>query len=364
VAVAAEADARRPVAPHLLEWARVHGRHNLPWQQPATPYRVWISEIMLQQTQVNTVIPYFERFIGRFPDLATLASAPLEDVLALWSGLGYYARARNLHRAALMCCEQHAGHLPESLDALTALPGIGRSTAGAIMALGFGERAPILDGNVKRVLARYHAIEGWPGKTAVMRTLWDWAERETPDDDVAAYTQAIMDLGATLCTRRRPACDLCPIAAWCTARLQGNQAAYPGPKPKRTRPQREAIFAWVEADGLVLFEQRPPSGIWGGLLCLPEMPASLNVETWCCERLGLTPNTVAKQPGFEHEFTHFRLAAGVLKIEPEDSKQIRDDSMLRWLRPEAALSTGLPAPIRRYIETRLSEIRFESEVET
>ena len=355
---------KQRIAKPLLEWARVHGRHNLPWQQPATPYRVWISEIMLQQTQVNTVVPYFERFMERFPDLAALANATLEDVLALWSGLGYYARARNLHRAALMCCEQHDGHLPGSLDALTTLPGIGRSTAGAIMALGFGERAPILDGNVKRVLARYHAIEGWPGKTAVLRTLWDRAERETPDEEVAAYTQAIMDLGATLCTRTRPACDLCPLAAQCAARLQGNQTGYPAPKPRRARPRREATFAWVEADGLVLFEQRPPSGIWGGLLCLPEIPASQNVETWCRERLSAIPNVMAKQPGFEHEFTHFRLAASVLRIEPDDSKQIHDDSMLRWIRPEAALSKGLPAPIRRYIEAFLSEIRFESEVET
>ena len=364
MAVAADSEDKQRIARPLLEWACVHGRHNLPWQKPATPYRVWISEIMLQQTQVSTVIPYFERFMERFPDLAALAKAPLEDVLALWSGLGYYARARNLHHAALLCREQHDGHLPESLDALTALPGIGRSTAGAIMALGFGERAPILDGNVKRVLARYHAIEGWPGKTAVLRRLWALSEYETPYKDVPAYTQAIMDLGATVCTRRQPACGQCPLAAGCTARLEGNQVAYPAPKPRRARPRRETNFAWIEADGLVLFEVRPPSGIWGGLLCLPEIPASQDAESWCRNMLGTRPDNIAEQPGFEHEFTHFRLAASVLRLEPDDIRQIRDDSMLRWIQPEAALSKGLPAPIRRYIETRLPEIQIESEVKT
>ncbi len=362
--MAADTEHNHRIAPPLLEWAHTHGRHDLPWQQPATPYRVWISEIMLQQTQVGTVIPYFERFMGRFPELAALADASLEEVLALWSGLGYYARARNLHRTAVTCCENHGGHLPDSLDALTALPGIGRSTAGAIMALGFGRRAAILDGNVKRVLARYHAVEGWPGKTAVLRRLWVLSETETPDDDVAAYTQAIMDLGATLCTRSRPACGRCPLAAGCSARLEGLQTAYPAPRPRRARPRRQTTFAWVEAGGFVLFELRPPSGIWGGLLCLPEIPASQDVESWCHDKLGSPPADIAEQPGFVHEFTHFRLAASVVRLESGDALQIRDDSMLRWLPPEAALAEGLPAPIRRYIESRLPETQTESEVET
>ena len=364
MAVAADTEHNHRIAPPLLQWARVHGRHNLPWQRPATPYRVWISEIMLQQTQVSTVIPYFERFVEQFPDIASLANASLDDVLALWSGLGYYARARNLHRTAITCRDRHDGHLPDTLDALAALPGIGRSTAGAIMALGFGRRAPILDGNVKRVLARYHAVEGWPGKTAVQRALWGIAESETPPENIAAYTQAIMDLGATVCTRNRPACGVCPLAARCAARLQGDQTAYPAPKPRRARPRRESTFIWAEAGGLVLFEQRPPSGIWGGLLCLPEIPGSEDIESWCRDTLAAQPDTVEEQPGFEHEFTHFRLAASVLRLEPGDARQIRDNSMLRWIRPEAALSAGLPAPIRRYIETRLSEIPIQSEVET
>ena len=292
--MAADTEHSHRIAAPLLQWARAHGRHNLPWQQPATPYRVWISEIMLQQTQVNTVIPYYERFLERFQDLVSLANAPLDDVLALWSGLGYYARARNLHRTAIMCRDRYGGHLPDSLDALTALPGIGRSTAGAIMALGFGQRAPILDGNVKRVLARYHAVEGWPGKTAVLRTLWDIAERETPQENIAAYTQAIMDLGATVCTRSQPSCGLCPLAARCTARLQGNQAAYPAPKPRRTRPRRDTTFVWAEAGGLVLFEQRPPNGIWGGLLCLPEIPGSQDIESWCRDTLAVKPDAMER----------------------------------------------------------------------
>ncbi len=312
---------------------------------------------MLQQTQVSTVIPYFIRFVEHFPDLDALADAPIDDVLALWSGLGYYARARNLHRAAIVCRERHDGQLPGTLDGLTALPGIGRSTAGAIIALGFGQRAPILDGNVKRVLARYHAVEGWPGKTAVLRTLWDLAERETPEKNVAAYTQAIMDLGATLCTRNRPACGSCPLAARCAARLQGEQARYPAPRPKRVRPRRETAFAWIEDDGCVLLEQRPPSGIWGGLLCLPEITAPHDARTWCREVLGTEARAIAEQPGFEHEFTHFRLAASVFRLKPAGPRRLSDDSMLRWLRPEAALAAGLPAPIRRYIEARLSGIR-------
>ena len=355
MAVAADTEDRPRIAPPLLDWASKHGRHDLPWQRPATPYRVWVSEIMLQQTQVSTVIPYFERFVERFPHLDSLADAPLDDVLALWSGLGYYARARNLHRTALVCRERHDGQLPDTPDALTALPGIGRSTAGAILALGFGRRAPILDGNVKRVLARYHAVAGWPGKTAVLRTLWELAEQETPKKSVAAYTQAIMDLGATLCTRGRPACELCPLAAPCAARRESAQALYPAPRPRRARPRRETVFAWVEAEGHVLFEQRPPSGIWGGLLCLPEIPAPHDAPGWCRDVLDAGPDTVAEQDGFEHEFTHFRLAASVYRLEPDAVRRISDDSMLRWLRPEAALSAGLPAPIRRYIEARLGD---------
>jgi len=350
---AAEAEPRAPIAPALLAWARRHGRHDLPWQHPVTPYRVWVSEIMLQQTQAATVVPYFERFMQRLPDLRALADALLDDVLALWSGLGYYARARNLHRAAQLCIETHGGELPATLDELVALPGIGRSTAGAILALGHGRRASILDGNVKRVLARYHAVPGWPGKAATLRALWEFAERETPRRNVAAYTQAIMDLGATLCTRAAPGCERCPLAKDCAARLAGTQALYPGPRPRRERPRRTTAFAWIETGGRLLLEQRPPSGIWGGLLCLPEIPGAQDPHDWCRQVFGAPPDAVSEQPGFEHEFTHFRLSAEVVALDAPQ-RAAKDAPMLRWMPPQAALAAGLPAPIRRYIEARLA----------
>lgn len=350
---AAEVESRRRIAPALLAWARTHGRHDLPWQQPLTPYRVWVSEIMLQQTQVATVIPYFERFTARFPGLPTLAEAALEDVLAHWSGLGYYARARNLHRTARLCRAEYDGELPADLDALTALPGIGRSTAGAILALGFRQRAAILDGNARRVLARYHAVAGRPEKAATLRALWQLAEWQTPHHDVAAYTQAIMDLGASVCTRTVPTCECCPLAVDCLARREGTQALYPVPRPQRTRPLRETAFAWVESDGCLLLEQRPPVGIWGGLLCLPEIPRSLGAQNWCRRTLGTAPRDITERAGFKHEFTHFRLHARVVEMQAGNGRQIGDASMLCWFAPEAALAAGLPAPIRRYIENRL-----------
>ncbi|HET8551115.1 MAG TPA: A/G-specific adenine glycosylase, partial [Gammaproteobacteria bacterium] len=259
-------------APRLLAWFASHGRHALPWQREPTPYRVWVSEIMLQQTQVATVIPYFKRFMARFPDLATLAAAPLDDVLALWSGLGYYARARNLHRAAQSAVAEYGGELPASLDELMAFPGIGRSTAGAILSLSRGQRHPILDGNVKRVLARFHAIAGWPGDKRVADRLWEFAESHTPVADCAAYTQAIMDFGATVCTRRNPACDICPMSANCEAYALGRQHDFPAPRARRGYPERNVRVLVIEAEGAVLLEKRPPTGIWGGLWSLPELP--------------------------------------------------------------------------------------------
>ncbi len=229
-------------AERLLTWYEKHGRHDLPWQRDATPYHVWVSEIMLQQTQVATVIPYYERFVERFPDVRSLADAAIDEVLHHWSGLGYYARARNLHKAARTVCDEFGGQFPPVLEELESLPGVGRSTAGAILSSALGGRAPILDGNVKRVLARYHAIGGWPGRSAVMKTLWEHAEAHTPHERVAEYTQAIMDLGATLCTRSRPACDDCPQRSDCQARALGRQADFPGRKPTREKPTRTTCF--------------------------------------------------------------------------------------------------------------------------
>ncbi|NBB92056.1 MAG: A/G-specific adenine glycosylase, partial [Gammaproteobacteria bacterium] len=258
-------------AQRLLAWWEQHGRHDLPWQQERSPYRVWVAEIMLQQTQVGTVIPYFERFMGRFPDLPSLAHAPIDDVLAHWSGLGYYARARNLHAAAVRCLEEHGGDLPPDAESLERLPGIGRSTANAIVAQAQDRRAPILDGNVKRVLARHAGVEGWPGRSAVLRSLWQEAEALTPQDRARDYTQAIMDLGATLCTPRRPACERCPVDEDCFARRADRVEELPAPKPKRSRPLRDATLVIIENDrGELLLQRRPPSGIWGGLWSLPE----------------------------------------------------------------------------------------------
>ena len=217
----------------MIAWFAQHGRKDLPWQQDPTPYRVWVSEIMLQQTQVRTVIPYYQRFMQAFPDLRALAAAPLDQVLHHWSGLGYYARARNLHRAAQRIRDDHAGRFPEDIEVVMRLPGIGRSTAGAVLSLACGQRHAILDGNVKRVLARFHAVEGWPGKTAVLEQLWALAEAATPQRDVAAYNQAMMDLGATLCRRGTPECPSCPLQSDCRACKLGRQSEFPAPRPRR-----------------------------------------------------------------------------------------------------------------------------------
>ncbi|MDN5863948.1 MAG: A/G-specific adenine glycosylase [Gammaproteobacteria bacterium] len=345
------ASGQRRIAGPLLAWARKHGRRDLPWQHPATAYRVWVSEVMLQQTRVATVIPYFMSFTARFPTLPRLAEAKFEDVLAQWSGLGYYARARNLHAAARLCVEQHRGKLPESPSELAALPGIGRSTAGAILALACNRHAAILDGNAKRVLARYHAVRGRPGKREVEKALWQIAEKETPRENFAAYTQAIMDLGATICTRSAPDCESCPLASGCTAHALGRETHFPAPRPKRARPVRERSYAWIERDGEILFEQRAPQGIWGGLLCLPELPDSDTPEDWCRNRLGLIPLESRELEGFEHGFTHFQLHAHVMALDTE-GETLNDTDRYRWLTPEKALQLGLPAPLRRYLSAQ------------
>ncbi len=332
-----------PFAERLLEWWRQHGRHDLPWQHPRTPYRVWVSEIMLQQTRVETVIGYFARFVDRFPDVQALARAPADDVLAHWSGLGYYARARNLHAAAKRIVDDLGGEFPGDVDALAALPGIGRSTAAAIVAQGFDRRATILDGNVKRVLARHAAIEGWPGRSPVERSLWTEAERRTPAGDAADYTQAIMDLGATLCRPKNPACGDCPVHADCAAREQGRQLDLPTPKPKKKMPTREQAFHLLrDADGRVLLERRPPAGIWGGLWCLPEVAGGDAAEG--AERL--------EPPApIEHVFSHFRLRMQLVHqrvARPDDAVGDRDDR--RWMAAEDWLDAGLPKPVRALLE--------------
>lgn len=344
-----------PLAGRLVRWQRRHGRQDLPWQRDPTPYRVWVSEVMLQQTQVAAVIPYFERFMGRFPSLEHLAEAPLDDVLALWSGLGYYSRARNLHRAAGICRDEHGGDLPAEFEALVALPGIGRSTAGAIQALARDEPRPILDGNAKRVLARYHAVPGWPGKAGVARRLWEIAEAHTPAKQAALYTQAIMDLGATVCTRTRPACPACPLEADCLARRQGNPEAYPGRKPRRERPRRETTMLIIrDGDDRVLLERRPPTGVWGGLWSLPESGddrARRAVE----ERLGVDPGRGERLSPMEHGFTHFLLTIHPRRCRVDDARaRIMESDDLAWFDPPGALALGLPRPVRTLLESEFT----------
>ncbi|HXH03794.1 MAG TPA: A/G-specific adenine glycosylase [Candidatus Competibacteraceae bacterium] len=332
----------------LLAWFDQHGRRDLPWKREPTLYRVWVSEIMLQQTQVATVIPYFERFMARFPEVTALADAELDEVLHLWSGLGYYARARNLHRAAQVVCDHYGGVLPRDFAALQALPGIGRSTAGAILAQALGQRHPILDGNVKRVLARHGAVPGWPGQPAVAQRLWALAERYTPAERVADYTQAIMDLGALLCTRSRPRCGACPVAVDCQARLQGRQTDYPAPKPRRQLPVRATVMLMVrDPEGRVLLEQRPPSGVWGGLWGFPECPPDETPQGWCRQRLGVEPRTVQPWSVLRHTFSHFHLDITPLQLELDCAPcRVMDGERQVWYNLRQPDARGLAAPVR------------------
>ncbi|WP_295541273.1 A/G-specific adenine glycosylase [uncultured Thiohalocapsa sp.] len=351
----------------LLAWFDAHGRKDLPWQRPATPYRVWVSEIMLQQTQVAVVIPYFERFMARFPDLAALAAADQDAVLHLWSGLGYYARARNLHKAARMMMTAHGGELPRGMAALTALPGIGRSTAGAIRSLAHGEREPILDGNCKRVLARCFAVPGWPGKSAVLNTLWRLADELTPEvPSVGAYNQAMMDLGATLCTRAAPACGRCPLAVRCVALHRGAQRDYPAPKPRRAHPvRRTCLLLVVDPQGRLLLERRAPTGVWGGLWVPPALagaelhqPVADAAVDWCRRRLGAAPQRLEMLAARRHSFTHFHLDidAALLRL-PATSDRVGDAPGSRWVDPMQPGDLGLPAPIRRLLDDAVTSLR-------
>jgi A/G-specific adenine glycosylase len=343
-------------AARLLSWFDEHGRHDLPWQQDPSPYRVWVSEIMLQQTQVTTVVPYYERFMARFPTVSQLAQAPLDDVLHLWSGLGYYARARNLHRAAGEIVQRFGGELPESVDGMISLPGIGRSTAGAVLALSRDQRYPILDGNVKRVLSRFHEIEGWPGDSATLKLLWQLAERHTPVTRVSAYTQAIMDLGATVCTRRRPACTVCPVSAECSAARSGRQHALPAARPRRKRPLRRRRCVVVESPhGEVLLQRRPAEGIWGGLWSFPELDDEQPAQAWCKQLLGGVALTERGADPIRHGFTHFELILEPVRITLVDGPtEALDNADYLWYKP-ARTRVGVPAPISAFLNN-LSEM--------
>jgi len=341
----------------LLAWFKESGRHDLPWQSPRTAYRVWISEIMLQQTQVSTVIPYFQRFMQRFQDINNLANADIDEVLHQWTGLGYYARARNLHKAAQQIRDQHQGQFPDTFEDIIDLPGIGRSTAGAILAQAFSQRYAILDGNVKRVLTRLHTIEGWPGNKKVENQLWEIAEHYTPNKNLVDYTQAIMDLGATVCKRSKPDCEHCPLSTQCMSYAQQRQAEFPFSKPKKTMPVKSTCMLVVmdNKSGHILLEQRPPTGIWGGLWSFPECDVDENVKRWCKQHLFLKVNRLQSLPELRHTFSHYHLDIHPIQIHTTTTDNmglgtIMDSDKHIWYNTRQPDERGLPAPIKAILE--------------
>ncbi|NKB36403.1 MAG: A/G-specific adenine glycosylase [Gammaproteobacteria bacterium] len=349
--------------PSLLSWYKKHGRHDLPWQQNPTCYRVWVSEIMLQQTQVTTVIPYYQRFMQAFPDINKLAAAEVDEVLHLWTGLGYYARARNLHKAANTICSEHKGEFPESQDELINLPGIGRSTAAAILSLSLNQPLSILDGNVKRVLCRYHAVRGWYGEKKVENQLWQLAESHTPLKNTAEYTQAIMDLGATLCRRSQPDCEVCPVRKGCQAYEHGLQAELPEKKPKKAKPVKQSCFALIENKaGEFLLARRPPAGIWGGLWGFPEFASKTELDNWL-ENRGIRTKNNNEYPQIRHTFSHFHLDITPLKYELKGNaiKAVEDKTDECWYKPDGDLKLGMAAPVKKLINELFSSEPGETE---
>lgn len=331
----------------LIAWQKTAGRNHLPWQNTRDAYRIWLSEIMLQQTQVSTVIPYYHRFITRFPHVASLAEASQDEVLSYWSGLGYYSRARNLYKAAQAVAERFAGHFPTRSADLETLPGIGRSTAAAIAAFSSDERVAILDGNVKRVLARHAGISGYPGEKKVADRLWEEAEKHLPDQNMVAYTQGLMDLGSLICTRTRPQCGACPLAEDCEARQSGRTGELPTPKPRKSSPEKETVMLLIRAGNQWLMQQRPQKGVWAGLWSLPECATTLAANAWAQE-IGLTVEDETTGPTFTHVFTHFRLhitphLLKVAALQPAPAGYA-------WLSTAQALGAGIPAPVRRLLE--------------
>lgn len=343
---------KRPAAFHqrVLHWYDEHGRHNLPWQKNINAYRVWLSEVMLQQTQVETVIPYFERFTEQFPDVLALAHAPIDEVLHLWTGLGYYARARNLHKCAVSVCEDYGGRFPESAEELAKLPGIGRSTAGAIASIAFNQREAILDGNVKRVLARHGAIEGWPGSPKIANQLWDLAESLLPQERYRDYTQAMMDLGATLCKRSKPECSRCPVSKDCQALALEQIDAYPGKKPKKEKPTKHCIMLIMQnSKGELLLEQRPSQGIWGGLWSFPEHLTDTDWAQTVSTHYGDIKGSHALEE-IQHVFSHYTLVIRPQLIQLKKAKLgVREKQQL-WYNTQQPPKLGLAAPVAKLIQ--------------
>lgn len=336
-------------ANRVLAWFDVHGRKTLPWQLGVTPYRVWISEIMLQQTQVITVIPYFNKFMESFPNVASLANAEEDAVLSHWSGLGYYARARNLHKTAKIITHELGGELPTTTEQLQELPGIGRSTAGAILSLSHGFHEAILDGNVKRVLARCFAVEGWPGKSDVLKKLWHLSEQVTPSGRTANYNQAMMDLGASLCSRTKPVCTECPLDDICIAKQQNKQTEYPGKKPRKVIPVRNTVMILAKDNDQVLLYKRPPSGIWGGLWSLPEIDSVESLGAWC-EQAGVELKSKPQvHAEFRHTFSHFHLEIKAITIDVAImSNTLMEDRERVWYKCGSNVG-GMAAPVARIL---------------
>ncbi len=335
----------------VLQWYDHYGRKNLPWQQNTNPYRVWVSEIMLQQTQVSTVIPYYERFIKRFPDVGILAEAGEDELMSYWSGLGYYARARNLHKAAKKIVENYHGQLPQTSDELQSLPGIGRSTAGAILSLALDQHQAILDGNVKRVLARCFAVEGWPGKSDVLAQLWTLTEKLTPKKRTANFNQAMMDIGATVCKRTNPGCSLCPLKKHCLANQHGRADHYPGKKPRKQLPLKHAtMLLLTNPQNEILVYKRPPRGIWGSLWSLPEIAHAETPATWC-RKAGLKllsePYVYAE---FRHTFSHFHLQIKALHGDTEIAQHTLMEAEERvWYKCGSDIG-GMAAPVAKLLD--------------
>ncbi len=336
-------------ATRLIRWQQSHGRHDLPWQGSCDPYRIWLSEIMLQQTQVGSVIPYFQRFLERFPALPVLAGASQDEVLAHWSGLGYYSRARNLHRAAQLVMERHGGVFPREFEQILALPGIGRSTAAAISAFAFGAQRAILDGNVKRVLARYFALEGHPAMKRVETLLWQHAEALLPQQGIEAYTQGLMDLGSTICTRSRPRCGECPVGRDCLAHHQGRQNALPLPRPRKALPERETIMLLLLRQGEIFLEKRPPAGIWGGMWSFPEIGPGEDPRQACLTRFGFAAGQPRGLLAMRHTFTHFHLHIQPQCLEVQNILSQVQQPEGMWLGLEEALGAAIPTPVRKLL---------------
>ena len=332
----------------ITHWQQHQGRHDLPWQGTRDPYRIWLSEIMLQQTQVATVRPYFERFVARFPDLHSLAAAHEDAVLTLWSGLGYYSRARNLHAAACIIVARHGGVFPASPDIIAQLPGIGRSTAAAIAALAFGHRCAILDGNVKRVLARHGGIAGWPGDRKVETALWQLAESNLPRSAIETYTQGMMDLGALVCTRSQPACTACPVNVDCFAHTRQRTGELPTPRPRKALPEKQVQMLLLLDRGELMLQKRPAQGIWGGLWSLPELPLDADPASHCREHFGHVALTQQVLPQLTHSFTHFKLHIRPVRLQLEPRNATPAGQI--WLPLAGALDAALPAPIRKLVK--------------